>query len=352
MPHATNLHDIQDAQDDALIQQALDPQSTLDFSRDLEPGEKADDAIDFGDLSDDDLAEDDVPPTYGHGVPSSGADAFADNFSKTDQLPSDLNSPQDAFEDLFGEDTLTVQEPDKEGIQDVFTSGHVTWRSKKTHDQSLTQPIQLRAQEHPVSSEQQMQQELLALSDAGLGASDTLPEPPANDEELLAALWPKFKRHATPRFMEILPPKKARYIWKQLLKPPRPVNPSKVSLEIAQDQEKGFKISTGHNLHTWDSAERSLDVTIDRAASAEKGGCDEMELDSESDDDNVYGISWRDFQILCEDWATLDVVDKPDAQDTMDIVGGEELYGSLSYNLKASIDHEMGPPSSKVSHDN
>lgn len=46
----------QEEQDNLLIQQALalDPS---EFDRELEPGEKADNAIDFGDLSDSDLAE-------------------------------------------------------------------------------------------------------------------------------------------------------------------------------------------------------------------------------------------------------------------------------------------------------
>ena len=64
MPHATAIDDIQDENEERDYHEALriagGPEGSSSFQdRDLDPGEKADDAVDFGDLSDDDLADDD-----------------------------------------------------------------------------------------------------------------------------------------------------------------------------------------------------------------------------------------------------------------------------------------------------
>ena len=62
MPHATEPHDVEADRDQALIERVLDPQNTeLDWTRELEPGEKADDAVDFEDIGGDDLADDRRP---------------------------------------------------------------------------------------------------------------------------------------------------------------------------------------------------------------------------------------------------------------------------------------------------
>ena len=348
MPHAISPQDTQDAQDEVLIQQALDPQSTLDFSRELEPGEKADDAIDFGDLGDDDLAEDDAVPAHRLGENFSSAAEFAESSSKTYPIFGDLNVSHDAFDELFGEETITKPEPAREGSQDHDSFLRLT---NTFNDQGLTQPIHIKTQDRPISREQQVQQELFALSSPSVIASHTPPEPPTNDEELLAALWPKFKRNATPRFMEILPPKRARYMGKQLLKTPRPVNPSKLNLEVAQDQVKAFKISTGQNLHAWVDTERSLNVIIDQNASVEDWGSAQVKIESDNENDDVYGTSWRDLQILCEDWDLLDIVDTVDIQGQLPVTGDNDLYDSMVHDGKTAFNHNLGATSTKVSHD-
>ena len=85
MPHAIDQFELQDQADDAEIARLLNDDNpsnnTLNFDRDLEVGEKADDAIDFEDISDDDLPEeeDDVKPK----VEGSPADALATELNTT-----------------------------------------------------------------------------------------------------------------------------------------------------------------------------------------------------------------------------------------------------------------------------
>ena len=61
MPHATGTQEDQALLDDQLIQQTLDNLDGVllpEQDRELDIGDKADDAVDFADLSDDDLADD------------------------------------------------------------------------------------------------------------------------------------------------------------------------------------------------------------------------------------------------------------------------------------------------------
>ena len=311
MPHATSVQNPQDAQDDDLIRQALDPQSTLDFTRDLEPGEKAEDAVDFGDLSDDDLAEDDESSVHGpvKHTPRRGVSEENAHDGHSAALESEAN--HDAFDDLFGDYGPPSLEQEGIGAQSAHSIDFtvLTQLPGATNDSSPMRPVLSRPHNRPSSKEQQLQQELFALSRTGLAVVDSLPEPPANDEELLAALWPKFERGTTPNFMNLLPPKKARYVGKQVPKAPRPVNPTKVKLELAQDQEKSFKLSTGHSRHAWEDLERQGSVVIYRDGSAENESEEETDLDSLSETGEMNGVSWCDLQVLCGDWEAFNDVE-------------------------------------------
>ena len=312
MPHATSPNPSQDALDEILIQQALDPQSQIDFSRDLDPGEKADDAVDYEDLDDDDLADDDGGYAAEVKVRSLlqdpkelGADASSSAHARLHEAKSDIG-----FDDLF------VEASPPPSLADNATS--LTGKSQHsdavlpgsdaptTREASRTQF--LNAQDRQLSKEQQLQQELFALSGAGLAAPDLPPEPPANHEELLAALWPKFERNATPKFMELLPPKKAKYVVKQRPKPPKPFNPTKIQLEIEQDQEKAFRLLTGPEKRTWDEIDYVRTVAIRPASPTEKSTDDELDVGSNAESD-VQGLSLHDLQILCEDWGFADPSD-------------------------------------------
>ncbi|KAH0407465.1 hypothetical protein KCU90_g22947, partial [Aureobasidium melanogenum] len=85
MPHAIDEFELQEQADDAEIARLLNDENpsnnNLNFDRDLEVGEKADDAIDFEDISDDDLPEDetDVKPK----VESSPADGLVTQLDAT-----------------------------------------------------------------------------------------------------------------------------------------------------------------------------------------------------------------------------------------------------------------------------
>ena len=342
MPHATGPQDARnDEEDGILIGRVLNPghpldiEGGLDLQRDLEPGEKADDAVDFGDLSDDDLAEDeDVaggPTLNRYGSSSDSFKAFVED----QDLPALTNGDDpedDGMDDLFGDKPSVFLDPDgrprrfEVGLSDpdvifdkdkeLLQHGTSTWPppppSGSRHESPLHRAL-LDFKDTPLSREQQLQMELFEMSRPG---QDTLPAPPENQEELLASLWPKFKRNIIPKFIDLLPPKRARYVGKVTPKPPRPVNPTKIALDLAQDQEKIFKAWPVSGRGSSNDTVHSSNFIIEHETISEKAHEEYMELGSDFESDAVGGVSWQDLQVACEDWDTSCGVDSLSPEQT------------------------------------
>lgn len=361
MPHATETCDAQEEEDDRLIQLALDPDPdnaiNIDFSRELEPGEKADDAIDFGDLSDDDLADEEDEPAVHKASSRSAEDdgSFGDLGVSTQEeglpeLTSGSGNDGDGFDDLFGDEmpsspadvkesskvvkpviwpngattSFELEEDEELPSSSEVLPGMAASQSQKlpaSSDPSMFRSVNFSSKDAALSKEQQIQQALFAMSGSG-AVTDYLPAPPENQEELLASLWPKFERDTIPRFMDLLPPKKARYVGKTLLKKPKPVQPTKLNLELAADQEKSFRISSGPSRKTQEDAKRQGLTLIAELVSAEKSSDDDLEVESDSEHEPIGGVTWQDLQIICEDWdnhssAGSSSSDQPSARDPL-----------------------------------
>ena len=336
MPHAISPHDSQEEQDDLLIQQALDPENPIDFNRELEPGEKADDAIDFGDLSDDDLADDEdqiaseLPTRHVANIDASfeGLEGFIN-----DEEPPDLTKSDgpigDDFDDLFGD---LPSSPPGDGdraknpqpfIESVGMGGAVEFKGESHNgnnenlletpgleiegpselaSQSIFRPINFNAKDTALSREQQLQERLFAMSGSGFGGVDILPPPPENQEELLKSLWPKFRPDAIPEFMNLLPPKMTHYIGKKPLKRPKPVQPTKLNLELAQDQEKSFRLSSITSRRMQEDIDRAGLIAVGSTTAVKTTSDEDEEIESDYEHEPIGGISWQDLQVACQDW--------------------------------------------------
>ena len=346
MPHATAVDSAEAEQDDVLIQQVLDPENTsMNFNRDLDPGEKADDAVNFSDLSDDDLADDEDNT---QNLPARDVARTADLDESMDDHGSTLQHEYfqeqaraddgngDTLDDLFG---MEIPSPGDDGNaaddhrQHQRTAGTSTPLdssnaldsdvarrtpafAKLPHINTGTPDIyqQLRSRAEPddgaLSKEQQLQQELFAMSGSSLGRINLAPVI-ESQEDLLAALWPGFEPNKVPRFMDLLPPKKARYIGKTPLRRPKPVQPTRLSLEIAMDQEKSFRLALGSNKRFQNEFERQGLVMIDREPLQGEREEDEEDIESDHDYDPVGDLSWQDLQIVCEDWEFENITESP-----------------------------------------
>lgn len=293
----------------------------LNFSEDL--GEKADDAIDYEDIEDDDdlpeeevakprpgkiqqdeeplktVAEDDRMDALFDGEPTGepwDGDNLDDLFGEGGEAPSStpetatvpdtsifaesLGLPVDSFQS-----TATVQDTNS----GVDTAPQPSRPASPSQDMEDMDPATFK--------EYQLQQALFAMSGYG---PENLPPPPENHEELLASLWPKFSRDEMPRFLELLPPKKSHYIGKQPPKPPKKIVPSKLHLEIAQDQERSFR-SNGPPPKRGFEPEHSFLISIAPPAE-DKGPGGLIDFSEDVDEELPGGVTMQDLEVLCADW--------------------------------------------------
>ncbi|PYI19930.1 hypothetical protein BO86DRAFT_236754 [Aspergillus japonicus CBS 114.51] len=397
MPHATEppVPETEDSVFENVMRQMNGPLGdgamSFDFlARDLEPGEKADDAVDYEDFDDDELPEEEErtgPPTAAdddNGMMDLGDDdADKDLFGGEDEDlfgggggdEDDIGAagregevdtqqgPRDELDDLFGEGPSS---PGADPTRDLFFDEEEETTAAAATDEArpvMKGPVPAAVEpvmEAPVPSMSQepaaaaaaaaapmdedevdllqedealsptaedmdpaslrawkLQQQLFAMSAYG---PDNPPAPPENVEELLHSLFPTFDRNALPRFLELIPHKKAFFLGKQPPKPPKPVIPSKVNIELAQDQERVFK-AAGQVFKRPHEAEHSGLVTILEAAQEDEEEIrEDFEHDTDVDDTLPGGVSLHDLQTVCADWDVKDDIsimdiDEPNTQE-------------------------------------
>lgn len=378
MPHATAEHHSGDDHDDILIQQVINAQTTEDtfgLNRELEPGEKAEDAENYEDISDDDLADDEDAEgerrsRTGHGSQTGASPRSLEAFTQDIDFPALRNGnglEDNAYDDdLFGENSSSPVETktgmgqtqtghDQDGLSDFDDStspqaqpvplpASPLSRQVEAQGKSVSRLTTLSSKESPPSKELQRQQELLAMSRNGAANTDGLPPPPENREELLASLWPKFERDTIPKFMDLLPPKRARYLGKSISKPPKPITPTKVNLELALDQEKSFKVSSMPNKPNMEETSIPGIVTIQEDIAVDNDNGEDVDMESDVEHELVGGISWEDLQVICEDWDTRSAAESLETEQDSSRshkAGKPDKYEDLNH------DPDHGSPSAK-----
>ncbi|KAJ5164131.1 uncharacterized protein N7500_005961 [Penicillium coprophilum] len=353
MPHATpKAPEGEDTDFDDVMRQLNsyeDNGPSLDFlSRDLEVGEKADDAIDYEDFDDDELPEEEDVGRPAAALPTvdNNQDPFANLgsddaalFGNGDDLFGDqvegAQTHDDNLDDLFGEGSFS---PPPAG-QDDSTRGLFEDEEMPLTDVPVDLPPIPSAPEpqpEPMMEEDEfpdddsilsedmnpvelrawkLQQQLFAMSGV-----ENPPAPPENHEELLHSLFPSFDRNTLPRWLELIPHKKAIFIGKQPTKPPKPVLPTKVNIELAADHERTFR--TGQPLKRGLDHESLGLVMItqsdreDERGEAEEDAKEDIDLD-DMDGDEVLpgGFTMQDLRTICVDWDVKDDVSNVDLEE-------------------------------------
>ena len=246
---------------------------TLNLDRPLEVGEKDDDAVDYEDFSDDDLPDEE--PAHGHGdLPG---------------LTDDAGTSNDT-DDLFGEgrDSSPFGELDD---HDPFALSHERRLSggPPIKDEPEENLLELNFPEHYSTANQ----------------DPNIPAPAESTEELLKQSWPGYERGIKLDYNRFLPPKNAHYIPKVPVKVPKPLHPSKVSLDLAQDQEKSFRSAgsayTDKRKRVVEAEAKGLIPIIEESDNDES---DEEDFDwtPASQLEPIGGFSFADLEIICEDW--------------------------------------------------
>lgn len=266
-------------------------------------GEKAEDALDFGEISDDDLAEDET------------------DLKPLTRLQPDANDEEedDELDDLFG-DGLASPPPtarDENGAVDDELAQESADVAPSADEEPEEEDAETREQRLLFEQAQKEREDRLRRAES---ATSYIPAPESN-EELFRAMWPQFDPDRPLRFGELIPNKKAHYVGKTPLKPPKPIHPTKVNLDLEPDQEKLFKTVTAPHV--------SLEARIAQAeakglvliAGDEDGAStseDEDDFDLLDQSEEIGGVSWQDLVAICQDW---DIPDAPStvSDDEMDI---------------------------------
>jgi transcription initiation factor TFIID subunit 1, fungi type len=277
----------------------------------FEAGEKADDAVDYEDFSDDELP--DEQPAAGGPVQApyqllSGIQEAADAGPNT---PDGMDTFMDD-EDLFGASS-PVAPPDDASMLAPFGSAALATNAAD----AVSTPAGDEGDKDSLASEHEdaaaPKPSILNTSAGESEDKDYLLQlalfqgkaPPDTQQENLAEWvrleFPDFEEHETPYFNRLFPPRPHRWVpeKKDNQKPPKPIRPTKVILEVEADQRLLFNSVVGAG--TIDC--RSHLVHIDNSASQK----DADDLTDESDDDEPLpgGITLEDLDFMCTDFDTL-----------------------------------------------
>lgn len=295
-------------------------------NRELEKGEKADDAVDYEDISDDDLPEEE----FGD---ASGEDDGFDINNFGDEPPQTSgegqNNAGDAddidLDDLFGEDPpeQDTQDQDAPLISIEGAHHHSNARnaieSQKQSGSNTTSAAAQVAEDDEEEDDDPEYREQMALFMASRSRrdhqgqdEDNTDAAPKTSREEFEKIWPNFEPDKPPRFYSLVPRKRAYYIPKLPQKPPKLMALQKVSLDIAADQEKSFRLPPPTNIiktgRQQEEAAGGLVYIMDEAEETRQNDeqMDLENLDTFDEKEQIGNVSWNDLMIACEDWDVPD----------------------------------------------
>ncbi|KAG7049362.1 transcription initiation factor TFIID subunit 1 [Colletotrichum scovillei] len=276
-PRSEEAQKAQDAQDEEQIERTL---ATLQNGGELgitiddtpfDQSGKADDAQDFEDISDDDLPDEEE----GEG-----------NVATSMSVPglTDDGGTSNDTDDLFGDGPSSpIEVPGPPS-----PAPHV-------HDPDDADPSQYR--------------DINFDPEPGYEAANQDPEIPApaeTAEDLVKQAWPTWEKGVILKWNELLPPKKARWIEKKPTKKPKTLIFSKLTLDLAADQEKLFRIpgpaTVTRKQRRIDDESRGL-MSCAPQESSDEAEAEEFNLEQESDSEAVAGFTLQDIEMVCDDWS-------------------------------------------------
>jgi transcription initiation factor TFIID subunit 1, fungi type len=280
--------------------------NTIDYENIRDTVDKADDAEDYADISDDDLADDEdvgggpvQPPQRGH---VSTEDGLLQGLEEAAGMDVDGD-----IDDLFGgapsSPTALPAHPRSSVIRHHEGDSDADGLASEDEDMiaaDLDEP-QFDDETHGVDPAWLEQQRLLS------GANKDPVDPQKSLENALKAcerLFPDFSRDEIPFWTRIIKPRTAEFTGKAPVKPPKPIrpNPTKVHLEIQQDQKTLFNSVVAHEKHYWEDHDRAV-IIEDENADRD----DEESLEEDIDVDEVLpgGVTMKDLDMICADFDTL-----------------------------------------------
>jgi transcription initiation factor TFIID subunit 1, fungi type len=274
--------------------------NTLNDEQVGDAGEKADDAEDYADISDDDLADDE--PVGGEilfGVDEAAGiddddmnDLFGEGPSSPLAMPLDPPAaPVDHHEEASNASDLASDHEQDIGPE-LDRSGIAT---QETAEQFNIDPKWL--------------EQLALLKEPTKGLAQ---DPQTRLENALAInkhLFPEFSRDEVPFWNRIIKPRTAAFTGKTPQKPPKPIRPTKVHLEIQPDQRAIFNSAITSDKRYWDDHDRMAIIEDNNAHQNDDETSDE---DIDIDEILPGGITMKDLDMICADFDTLSGIAESD----------------------------------------
>jgi hypothetical protein len=305
--------------------------------RPLELGEKADDAKDYEDESE--LADDESAPAASPSAGGEDEDFNMESFGGGDAVEEtaggqDGDGDQGDLGDLdlenelfggFGDDVSMTNAEDAQGedhpvdsVEGSHGAGQPAPNGAGNGGQpaSYHPPQQAGAESDPEDNPEY----LLQLKLFQMAGKEIQPEDmPKTSLEEFEKIWPNFEPNKPPRFFSLIPRKRAYYMPKVPQKPPKLMVLSKVSLELAADQEKSFRLPSTASAKTarQDEEHGGLIYIMDDAEELRQTD-KQMDLDNVDTFDereNIGNVSWNDLLMACEDWDVPDATSEATVSD-------------------------------------
>ena len=373
MPHSTPAHD-SDEDELKLIQQAVNPDPRNDLTAFLNPdrelvlGEKADDAVDYEDVDFDDLPDEEVATGEdSDGLIEAETNDAADEgldalhvLAREGQPPAANGNAEPGFDldDLFGDapssPTAAADQPSGERPADGRPLDPLPdLNGDQRHASTATPEPPAAVNQKNVSNivhtppdVDDADHELYARQMALFNELRTLPPAPETMEEALAAMFPKYKKDQVPRFMELLPPKRLQYQGKTPLKVPKPVQPTKIALELSQDQERDFKTTVAMVPKKRKLGHSGL-VQIDQESSESESSDEDIEMREGVEGEVIGGVTWTDLEAVCQDW-NIETLEKSSDDGLVGLDDPREHGDDLFDDEDAEWDREFALPPPKV----
>lgn len=245
---------------------------------------KADDAEDFEDISDDELPDEE--PAVGGSFELPG-------------LTDDGGTSNDP-DDLFGEGPSSPTDP-------VLASHSPGARVRDTDAGDETQPTDATISFPGPSFDPGINFDPDPHANGLANQDPDIPAPAENQEELVKAAYPAFKKGHMPIWSEIIPPKSATYKDKKPLKKPKRLVTSKLALELDQDDVTSFRVPGPHvsapKPRSDDDSGKWL-IRCDGELNEEEEDVVIFDLDQATDSELVNGFSLRDIEMACQDFGS------------------------------------------------
>ncbi|OQV08140.1 hypothetical protein CLAIMM_12454 [Cladophialophora immunda] len=258
--------------------------------RELEQGEKADDAVDYEDIGDDDSLPEDEPMQVEittdmlPGIEENALDGLDDDDLFGPSSPILVSAPPPVTTPLKSD-----EKPPKDADQESDLASE--------HGDEATQDLSMLEAELDEVEDAEYRIQLALFAQSGKGYIPKTEQ--ENIEEWLKVEFPKFKRDEAPYFNELFPPRPHKWQGKTPLKPPKQVRPTKVNLEIEQDQRVAFNSVVAIN-----APEVGADFVKIRETAAPVEAAESSE-ESDSDEPLPGGLTMRDLEFMCTEFDTL-----------------------------------------------